>query len=474
MKNKIIALLQARTDSTRLPRKVLRDILNKPMIIHQLERTNKSKYIDKLILLTSEETSDDELSKVVEYNGFNIFRGDKNNVLKRFYDSLVNIELKDDDIIVRLTGDCPLHDSSIIDESIEAFINNKCDYLANCINPVYPDGLDVEVFNYKSLKLAYKNATKQSELEHVTPYIRNHSELTIKNLDKIPIYPKWRLTVDEESDFTLITKVYEHFNSTYFSFQDTINFLEKNAYLLKLNKSIDRNEGYIKSLKEDRIQGEKYIEEDSDKWFERNKDTSHNCFTEYLLNLIPKERLKQFDLAEFGVGHGNHINLLSHYTHRIDGYDGSKKSIDKLKLLQDRDQNINGKVVNLGDHFELLSNYDLIIYGFFTYMITNEEFKTLVHNTKKHLKKGGYIYIYDFLSNQNKNSINAHNQNFYVFKRNLKYYLKELSDFQLIDFRKFDNRKLKDYLLSNSNCIDTEIESDDYNWTFSALFKLKD
>jgi len=143
MKNKIFALLQARTDSTRLPRKVLRDILKKPMIIHQLERTTKSKYIDKLLLLTSEENSDDELSRVVENYGFIVYRGNKNNVLERFFKSVEKYNLSNDDILVRLTGDCPLHDSTIIDESIKAFIKGEYDYLSNCVSPVYPDGLDV-------------------------------------------------------------------------------------------------------------------------------------------------------------------------------------------------------------------------------------------------------------------------------------------------------------------------------------------
>ena len=250
MKPRIIALLQARTDSTRLPNKVIKNILNKPMIIHQLERTLKSKLIDNLILLTSDEKSDDKLAKIVIENDFNIFRGDKNNVLKRFYDSVLPFKLNDNDIIVRLTGDCPLHDADIIDESIYEFINGNCDYLSNCVEPIYPDGLDVEVFNFKSLKLAYGNAKFKSEFEHVTPCIRNNKNLNIKHLNKKSIYNTWRLTVDEEKDFNLIRKIYEHFNSTYFSFNDTIKFLENNQELLKINNNINRNEGYTKSLKE--------------------------------------------------------------------------------------------------------------------------------------------------------------------------------------------------------------------------------
>ena len=252
MKQKVIALLQARTDSSRLPNKVLKTILDKPMIIHQLNRTLKSTLINKLILVTSDEKNDDNLVNIVKKNNFNVFRGSKNNVLKRFYDSVVEFELNDYDIIVRLTGDCPLHDSSIIDESIKVFIDNNYDYLSNSVEPIYPDGYDVEVFNFKSLKLAYENAKLNSELEHVTPYIRNNKELIIKDLNKKEVYNTWRLTVDEENDFKLITKIYEHFNSTYFSFEDTIKFLEKNQELLKINNKITRNEGYLKSIKEDK------------------------------------------------------------------------------------------------------------------------------------------------------------------------------------------------------------------------------
>ncbi len=251
MKQKVIALLQARTDSTRLPGKVLLNILNKPMIIHQLHRTSKSKYIDELIVVTSDEKSDDDLTKTIFDYGVKVFRGDKKNVLKRFYDCANFLSLSDNDIIVRLTGDCPLHDADIIDESISKFIDSNCDYLANCVEPIYPDGLDVEVFSYRALKTAYQNATKISDLEHVTPYIRNSDDFKVEALAKAIMHPEWRLTVDEQSDFSLITKIYEYFNSTYFSFEQIVDYLESNQYLLDENMQIKRNEGYVKSLKED-------------------------------------------------------------------------------------------------------------------------------------------------------------------------------------------------------------------------------
>ncbi len=251
MNRKIIALLQARTDSTRLPKKVLKIILDKPMIIHQLQRTQKSKYIDKLILVTSNQDSDSQLATIVKKYNFNIYRGDKDNVLKRFYSIAEELKLSEDDIIVRLTGDCPLHDAMVIDESIEAFMKSDCDYLANCIEPIYPDGLDVEVFNFKSLKEAYNSATLNFQREHVTPYIRDSGLFRVMNLNREPIHINWRLTVDEENDLKLIVKIYEHFNSTYFSFKEIIKFLEQNGELLQLNNKTNRNEGYLKSLRED-------------------------------------------------------------------------------------------------------------------------------------------------------------------------------------------------------------------------------
>ena len=247
----IVAFLQARTDSTRLPNKVLKPILGKPMIIHQLERTARSSKIDKLILLTSDELNDDKLVNIVQEHGFNLFRGSKNNVLERFYVCAKSLKLNSDDIIVRLTGDCPLHDSKIIDELIEVYQESKVDYMANCVEPLYPDGLDAEVFSFKALEEAYKQATKTSQKEHVTPYLRESSNFISKNLEGDKIYPQWRLTVDEPSDFEVVQKIYQHFNHNKFGFKEIVIFLEQHPEIIAINSTINRNEGYLKSLKED-------------------------------------------------------------------------------------------------------------------------------------------------------------------------------------------------------------------------------
>lgn len=180
-------------------------------------------------------------------------------------------------------------------------------------------------------------------------------------------------------------------------------------------------------------------------------------------------------IAEFGVGMANNINYLSNFVNKIDGYDGSIKSIKEVNFLAQRNNNINGKVVNLGNTFNALQSYNMIIYGFFTYMITDNEFKILIKNSKKYLKNNGYIYVYDFIVNENNQSKDIHNDKMNIYKRNLNFYLNKFKDFDLIDFRLADNRNLKLYMNNdNPYTIDIDLDKDDYNWTFSALFKLKE
>lgn len=253
MERKIVAFLQARTDSTRLPKKVLKTLLDKPMIIQELIRVKRSSMIDKLVLLTSEETSDDELASIVSEYGFSVFRGSKDNVLERFYKCTEALKLNTNDIVVRLTGDCPVHDAVIIDELINAFLESEFDYMANCVNPIYPDGFDVEVFTFEALKKAYFGAKKLSEKEHVTPYIRDSGLFKTADLQLESIHPEWRLTVDEPIDFTVIEKIYNYFGSNDFNFTDVVAYIENNPSITEINSTINRNEGYLKSLEKDKI-----------------------------------------------------------------------------------------------------------------------------------------------------------------------------------------------------------------------------
>jgi spore coat polysaccharide biosynthesis protein SpsF (cytidylyltransferase family) len=177
------------------------------MIVRELIRVEKSTLIDETILLTTKKSSDNKLAIIIKEAGFRLFRGSNKNVLKRFYKCSKQLDLRPYDTIVRITGDCPLIDSNIIDETIKEFNKLDVDYISNSIKPIYPDGFDVEVFTFDALKLAYKNAKKLSQKEHVTPYMRDSKLLKIANVEKQPLYPNWRLTVDESSDFVVIQKI---------------------------------------------------------------------------------------------------------------------------------------------------------------------------------------------------------------------------------------------------------------------------
>lgn len=248
---KVIGILQARTDSTRLPHKVLLPILNTPMIIHQLQRVSRSKKLDRLILATSDQESDNTLAKTVKAYGFECFRGNKDDVLARFYTLCKSLDLRKDDLIVRLTGDCPLHDPSIIDELIDFFTGQNVDYAANCIDPVYPDGFDAEIFTFEALEQAFNKAVKPSDREHVTPFIYHSGLFKTKNIHKNVKMDHLRLTVDEEDDFVLISAIFKHFSHNHFTYEEIIRYLSGHPELVQLNAHIKRNEGYQKSLLED-------------------------------------------------------------------------------------------------------------------------------------------------------------------------------------------------------------------------------
>lgn len=239
--NNIIAIVQARMGSTRFPNKVMSKINNHTLIEILLKRLSKSKLINKIILATTDLESDDLLQAHVEEIGFNVFRGDSDNVLKRYYDTAIKFNA---DIIVRITGDCPLIDSSIVDDVINLYLNNKVDYAANTFPPTFPDGLDVSVFSFKALEAAFLNANSNFDKEHVTPYIRNSDSFTKINLSNNIDLSNNRWTVDEKIDYELIKLIFDHFEpNIYFDYKSILDFKIKNLKLFEMNKDIKRNEG---------------------------------------------------------------------------------------------------------------------------------------------------------------------------------------------------------------------------------------
>lgn len=250
---KVVAILQARCSSTRLPNKVLKEIQGKAMLHQQIDRLNRSKCINELIVATSVDASDNKLVELCKKININVYRGSLNNVLERFY---IAAKINSADIVVRLTGDCPLASPEIIDAVIRQHILDKNDYTSNIEPETFPDGLDVEVFNFPVLKKAWQNATTKSDLEHVTPYIRNNLGVVKGNYISDLDYSHFRWTVDEPEDFNFVREVYSLLGSkgNYFDYNEIFKLLDERPELLNINSNIIRNEGYINSLHKDKLQ----------------------------------------------------------------------------------------------------------------------------------------------------------------------------------------------------------------------------
>ena len=247
----IIAILQARTSSTRLPNKVLKPILGKAMILHQIERIQRSKLIDKLVVATSDEKEDKEIIKLCKDNGISVFAGSLNNVLDRFYQCYQKYPAHH---IVRLTADCPLADWQVIDKTIQYHLTGYYDYTATSLK--YPDGLDVEIMKNEVLTNAWNNAKIPSEKEHVTHYINQRpAKFKIAKYDYEQDLSYLRWTVDEVADFILIEKIYQNLyvKKPSFLMEDILKLLTSYPELSKINQQFLRNEGLQKSLQQDKI-----------------------------------------------------------------------------------------------------------------------------------------------------------------------------------------------------------------------------
>ena len=238
---KVVALVQARTGSVRLPQKVLKPILNKPMIELLLSRLSRSTELDEIVVATSKEKRDDKLESTVESLGFKCTRGSEKDVLDRFYKSAKFLEA---DVIVRITGDCPLVDSYLVDECIREYKKQEVDYFSN-IDPVtFPDGLDIEVMSFQSLERANLEAETDFDREHVTPYIRNSDSFSKSSIQHEEDLSGQRWSVDEPEDLIVVSKIFEYFSpDIFFGWKKVIELLEIRPEIFKENKIIKNNEG---------------------------------------------------------------------------------------------------------------------------------------------------------------------------------------------------------------------------------------
>jgi spore coat polysaccharide biosynthesis protein SpsF (cytidylyltransferase family)/RimJ/RimL family protein N-acetyltransferase len=246
-------IVQARMGSARLPGKVLKEVLGKPLLEFLIDRVKRAKMVDQVIIATTNSKKDNKIKEFALLNDLFIFRGSEDDVLDRYFRCATKFKLN---TIVRITGDCPLIDPNIIDHVVKFYKNGHFDYVTNGINSTFPDGMDVEVFSFNVLKRAWREAKLSSEREYVTAYIWKNTAIFNIGIYKGKVNNSYlRLTVDEMEDFKLVKRLISDLypRKHKFSLDDIILHLKKNPALVKINSKIGRNEGYFKSVSKDKI-----------------------------------------------------------------------------------------------------------------------------------------------------------------------------------------------------------------------------
>ncbi len=207
----ILAIIQARIGSRRLPGKVMMQIKNRPIIEHVYLRTLRAKLIDEVVVATSSNPENDALVNYLDWKSINFFRGSEEDVLGRFIQVINEYNLQEEDSIVRITADCPLIDAKIIDEVIKLHIENGNDYTSNTIIRSYPDGLDCEVVRVKLLQDLLLYPLEKAHKEHVTSFIVEKKDMfKTQNLLNKKDQSKLRWTLDTMEDFRYIEKIYNN------------------------------------------------------------------------------------------------------------------------------------------------------------------------------------------------------------------------------------------------------------------------
>lgn len=245
---KTVAVVQARLGSLRLPGKVLRKIGDQTSIERQFERLSFTSTLDSVVLATTKLEQDDDLASLAETKGWNLFRGDADDVLSRYVDASLEHEA---DLVARITGDCPLIDPGVVDEVVRMAQTGAAAYYSNIEPPTYPNGLDVEVFPISSLLWASKNTPLIEEREHVTTQLRRFPLIKRANLVWSHDLSSERWTLDTQEDLRVITSIFEHFGwRNDFSWLEVMELRNSQPALFAANSHLSRNHGLLLSKKE--------------------------------------------------------------------------------------------------------------------------------------------------------------------------------------------------------------------------------
>ena len=236
-----------------MPGKVIKYYKNYNILNILIERIKKIKQIGKIIVATTKLKSDQKIVNFCKNNKILFFKGSEKDVLERYYETAKKFKLKN---IIRLTSDCPLIDPDMLEKMINNFNKYKIDFYSNTVpHPCkFPDGSDIEIFNFKTLKKTHNKAFLPSEREHVTFYMWKHKKFKTKKLNAKKDLSNYRYTVDYPNDFKLICSMIDYFGENILNIKmnDIINYIDKNPKKILYQKKIYRSIGWQKSLNEDK------------------------------------------------------------------------------------------------------------------------------------------------------------------------------------------------------------------------------
>jgi spore coat polysaccharide biosynthesis protein SpsF len=241
LRQRIVAIVQARTGSTRLPGKVLLPILGEPMLVHVMRRTGRARLVDEVVLATTTLAEDDRLAALADDNGWPISRGSATDLLRRYADAARSARA---DAVVRITSDCPLIDPELIDATIDVFTKASADYASNALEPrTFPRGLDVEVVSRVALEAADRDDVDPASREHATPYIRRHPERFVQaRLDAENDASDQRWTVDTPEDLELVRRIYSAVGNEPFGWRDALRVAKAHPDWSALNRHVVQKE----------------------------------------------------------------------------------------------------------------------------------------------------------------------------------------------------------------------------------------
>ena len=243
---KVVAIIQARMSSTRLPGKVLMPLAGKPVLAHVVQRSQACHKVDEVVVATSSDLSDDLIEQWCAYNRVYCYRGSLNDVLDRYYQAA---RQHGADTIVRITADCPAIDPHTVDEVIQGFLDGGYAFFG--LSGEFPDGLDCTVFSFNAIEQAWREAKLPSEREHVGPYIEKNPQLFKSGkLEKYMGLSHMRWMLDEPRDYEFLNLVFDQLvqRDKFFTAEDVLALLKEQPELQIINQTVTRNEGYLKSL----------------------------------------------------------------------------------------------------------------------------------------------------------------------------------------------------------------------------------